>query len=245
MTRFTSIFMVLALICVSAIGCGEDDPAAPDPEPETTGTVVVDRSPNTLSCTWQLTGPDSYLHNGTGDETLEDLEPGDYTLTWTAMSGWNSPSPLSEMKTVTAGRYDHLYRHLRTAGRLDHGQSRAEYDRRSMDIDRPEQLQPQRHRRRDDSRPYSGFVHDNLGGRYGMGSSRSGHRDARPNRRGHGDLQRDLHRTDCEHRDCPRPAAERHRCSMAPRRPGRLQPRRDGIRGTARHGRRRVHGDLG
>jgi formylglycine-generating enzyme required for sulfatase activity len=103
MTRFTSIFMVLALICVSAVGCGEDDPAAPKDEPETTGTIVVDRSPNTLSCTWQLTGPDSYLHNGTDDETLEDIEPGNYTLTWTEMSGWNCPSPLSETKAVAAG----------------------------------------------------------------------------------------------------------------------------------------------
>jgi formylglycine-generating enzyme required for sulfatase activity len=95
--------MVLALICVSAIGCGDDDPVKTEPEPETTGTVVVDRSPNTVTCTWQLTGPDTYLHNGTGDETLTDLEPGDYTLTWTAVSGWNSPSPVSETKTLTAG----------------------------------------------------------------------------------------------------------------------------------------------
>ena len=103
MTRFTSIFMVLALICVSAIGCGEDDPAGPDPEPETTGTVVVNASPSTVTCSWLLTGPDSYVHNGTDDETLTKLEPGDYTLTWIAMSGWNRPDPAVEMKTVAAG----------------------------------------------------------------------------------------------------------------------------------------------
>ncbi len=103
MTRFTSIFMVLALICVSAIGCGEDDPAGPDPEPETTGTIVVNASPSTVTCSWRLTGPDSYVHNGTDDETMTKLEPGDYTLTWIAMSGWNRPDPAVEMKTVTAG----------------------------------------------------------------------------------------------------------------------------------------------
>jgi len=103
MTRFTSIFMVLALICVSAIGCGDDDPAAPKPEPATTGTVVVNASPGTVTCSWRLTGPDSYVHNGTDDETLEELEPGDYTLTWIAMSGWNRPDPAVETKTLAAG----------------------------------------------------------------------------------------------------------------------------------------------
>ncbi len=103
MTRFASIFIVLALICVSAIGCGDDDPAAPKKETATTGTVVVNASPSTVTCSWRLTGPDSYIHNGTDDETLTELEPGDYTLTWTAMSGWNSPNPSSAMKTVTAG----------------------------------------------------------------------------------------------------------------------------------------------
>ncbi len=103
MSRFSIIFIVLALICVSAIGCGEDDPVKPTPEPATKGKIVVDRSPQTLSCTWQLTGPAGYLHDGTDDETIDELEPGDYTHTWTAMPGWNSPSPVTEMKTVTAG----------------------------------------------------------------------------------------------------------------------------------------------
>ncbi len=103
MTRFTSIFIVLALICVSAIGCGDDDPGAPKPEPETTGTVAVNAGPGTVTCSWQLTGPNNYVHDGTDDETLTKLEPGDYTLTWTAMSGWNRPDPAVETKTVTAG----------------------------------------------------------------------------------------------------------------------------------------------
>jgi len=104
MTRFTSIFMVLALICVSAIGCGNDDPAGPDPEPVSTGTVVVNASPGTVTCSWRLTGPDSYVHNGTDDETLTKLEPGDYTLTWIAMAGWNRPDPAVETKTLVAGK---------------------------------------------------------------------------------------------------------------------------------------------
>ncbi len=103
MTRFTSIFIVLALICVSAIGCGDDDPAAPKKETATTGTVVVNASPSTVTCTWRLTGPDSYIHNGTDDETLTELEPGDYTLTWIVMTGWNRPDPAVVTQTVTAG----------------------------------------------------------------------------------------------------------------------------------------------
>jgi len=100
-----TIIVLTAIVLVSAglIGCGEDA-TAPEPEPKpTTGTVVVNPAPDSLACPWQLTGPSSYSHDGTGDETLSKLAPGDYTLTWSAVAGWNRPDPASPTQTLAAG----------------------------------------------------------------------------------------------------------------------------------------------
>ena len=105
MSRFILVSVAVVLLCVWAIGCGDDGPAAPAPTPgPTTGTVVVNPSPDSLVCPWQLTGPSSYSHDGTDEETLTDLAPGDYTLTWVAVAGWNLPDPASQTMTLAAGK---------------------------------------------------------------------------------------------------------------------------------------------
>ena len=83
-----------------AIGCGEDSPTEPTP---TTGKIVVDATPDSLDSPWQLAGPSGYLHNGTGDESLSSLDPGDYTVTWGAVPGWDLPDPASSTQTLAAG----------------------------------------------------------------------------------------------------------------------------------------------
>ncbi len=83
-----------------AVGCGEDSPTEPTP---TTGKIVVNASPDSLDSPWVLTGPSGYSHNGIGDESLSSLDPGDYTLTWGAVSGWDLPDPASSTQTLTAG----------------------------------------------------------------------------------------------------------------------------------------------
>jgi len=88
------------LLSMLAVGCGEDGPTALAP---TTGKIVVNATPDSLDCTWVLTGPSGYLHNGTGDESLSSLDPGDYTLTWGAVSGWELPDPASSTQTLAAG----------------------------------------------------------------------------------------------------------------------------------------------
>ena len=65
------------------------------------GTVFIDAEPDALNAPWSLTGPCSYSENGTGDQTLDDLNPGDYTITWEDVTGWITPS--GEMQTLTAG----------------------------------------------------------------------------------------------------------------------------------------------
>ncbi len=56
------------------------------------GTIIVDTEPNSLNALWALSGPDSYSYRGTGDQTLTGLVPGEYTLNWGVVSGWESPS---------------------------------------------------------------------------------------------------------------------------------------------------------
>ena len=70
-----------------------------------TGAIVINPSPDHLDAPWVLDGPESYNESGTGDQTLNGLSPGDYTVTWGDVSGWLTPSAegqtLSTDVTVT------------------------------------------------------------------------------------------------------------------------------------------------
>lgn len=55
------------------------------------GNVTVDVEPAEVTADWTLTGPDSYSLVGSGDQTIEDLIPGSYTLTWGRQTGWIRP----------------------------------------------------------------------------------------------------------------------------------------------------------
>ena len=67
------------------------------------GTVVVNPDPDSINAPWTLTGPGSYSETGTGDQTLNNLPVGDYTIAWGDVAGWTTPSPASETKAVTSG----------------------------------------------------------------------------------------------------------------------------------------------
>jgi len=96
------VFVVIVLAVAMVVGCSEDEtPTTPARTPK--AMVVVDASPDSVSCPWQLTGPSSYSHNGQGDETLSNLTPGDYTLTWGAVAGWILPVPSNPTQTVADG----------------------------------------------------------------------------------------------------------------------------------------------
>ena len=102
--RFVFALVSVVFLSMLATGCSDDGPSEPTTTPPTTGTVVVNPSPDTLTCTWQLAGPASYSHNGTSGETLSSLDPGDYTLTWSAVAGWNPPDPVSPTQSLAAGK---------------------------------------------------------------------------------------------------------------------------------------------
>ena len=99
MSRFGLVLVAVVSMGLMVIGCSEDNPVAPVVTP---GTVVVDASPDNPACPWQLSGPASYTHSGSGDETLTKLTPGSYTLTWGAVSGWDLPDPAAQTQTLAS-----------------------------------------------------------------------------------------------------------------------------------------------
>ncbi|MBU0741493.1 formylglycine-generating enzyme family protein [bacterium] len=92
--------LTLALIAtVLVTGCSGDDPANPDPPAP--GDVIVEIVPAGLGAGWTLTGPEGYTRDGTGDEQLTGLAPGDYQITWLPVLNWDAPLPQS--LTLDAG----------------------------------------------------------------------------------------------------------------------------------------------
>lgn len=66
------------------------------------GTITINAEPDSINAPWSITGP-GYSTSGNGDKTLPNLDPGNYTLTWSAVAGWDTPSPNPETKVLTVG----------------------------------------------------------------------------------------------------------------------------------------------
>ena len=68
------------------------------------GTVEIDPEPNSLNAPWSLSGPTGTVP-GTGDETLTNMLPGEYTLTWQDTPGWITPDPDSVVQELPPDEY--------------------------------------------------------------------------------------------------------------------------------------------
>lgn len=91
--------VVLALGLIVLAGCNDETTSGLTGA----GTIGVYPLGSSTPFPWQLVGPDGYQHEGSGDEVLEDMAVGSYTITWQGVTGWVTPSPAEVTKNVTAG----------------------------------------------------------------------------------------------------------------------------------------------
>jgi len=96
-----STAVLAVLVCIMfllGVGCTSSS----SPSESGHGTVSVDVEPDSIDAPWQMAGPGSYSHDGSGDEMLTDLDVGAYTLTWGAVTDYVTPSPNPEAQTLEA-----------------------------------------------------------------------------------------------------------------------------------------------
>jgi formylglycine-generating enzyme required for sulfatase activity len=67
------------------------------------GTITIDPEPNTINAPWQITGPGGFSQSGTSNISLANMTTGSYTLTWSAVAGWTTPSPAAVTQTLALG----------------------------------------------------------------------------------------------------------------------------------------------
>ncbi len=87
----TRVFLLLLGlgILAFAFGCSQDNVTGPAAAP--TGTIVIEQTPDALvGAGWLLSGPQN--ETGTGNKTLTSMPVGQYTVTWSAVSGYTAPS---------------------------------------------------------------------------------------------------------------------------------------------------------
>jgi formylglycine-generating enzyme required for sulfatase activity len=82
--------VLLAALLVAACD-QDDDPVQPDPP--TTGTILVRVIPDTLAAPWTLVDGAGGQTEGAGCDTLPDASPDDYRMFWGEMEGWTRIEP--------------------------------------------------------------------------------------------------------------------------------------------------------
>jgi hypothetical protein len=93
MSRSTSLPVLLVVFALITGGCSNvDDPVAPAASSGSeTGTVHITPEPEDLAAAWTLTGPGGYTRSGSGAEILAELTPGEYSVTWVPLRGYQTP----------------------------------------------------------------------------------------------------------------------------------------------------------
>jgi hypothetical protein len=100
MLRFPrSLLALLLCALIAALGCSDDDPPT-RPAPPTPGTITIQHLPDTIDAPWSLTGPGEYEHDSSGYAELEDMVPGEYTLTWGEVPHTELPDPATSTQTL-------------------------------------------------------------------------------------------------------------------------------------------------
>ncbi len=91
-TPRTIWLLVAASLVILLIGCSDDDDTNPiTPPVSTTGTILINSSPEDIGATWTLTSTDGFELSGLGEASLPDLRESDYTLVWHDVNHWITP----------------------------------------------------------------------------------------------------------------------------------------------------------
>ena len=93
------LILSLTLIACVLAGCSSTTETPPE---TTTGTLDVIILPPDLNPSWSLEGPAKNKVLYTGDQTVTDLEAGDYTLSWLPVLGYDQPDPEVMQVTIVA-----------------------------------------------------------------------------------------------------------------------------------------------
>lgn len=101
-------FFVLLVAASAMVGCSDDKTTSAVVDPGTTPTggdndVFVETQPTSLKVPWVLTFPDGSVLSGDNDLRLKNQAPGDYTISWAELEGWNGPRPASRTETLGNG----------------------------------------------------------------------------------------------------------------------------------------------
>ena len=74
------------------------------------GTVVVSHTPDSLSVSWQLDGPNENNLSGDRDTFFVNMIPGIYRISWSDIAGWSTPSSSSNtLNTGATITFDGVY----------------------------------------------------------------------------------------------------------------------------------------
>lgn len=123
MKRTVWASLTLALLSLSLlvfVGCSDD---AVVNGLSGQGSIGVFPAPNDAKFPWTLTGPGGYAHADSGNVVIDDLDAGDYTLTWAALNGWVTPAPNVVTDSLVGGRFlQFRTTYRRTGGQAQPGQ---------------------------------------------------------------------------------------------------------------------------
>ncbi len=105
---FRSLFILFLLLAgLTLVGCSDDETETAGitsaDDPGGTGDVYVETDPNKLVVPWALTLPGGESISGVNNYHLRNQGPGDYTISWPQLNGWNEPRPSTFQQAMPSG----------------------------------------------------------------------------------------------------------------------------------------------
>jgi len=86
-----SRLVLLSVLVLFVGGCGDED-GSPVSLPPGTVTISVLIAPAGIGASWELSGPGEYHHQGSGDQSVSDIDSGEYLLTAGDVQGMVTPT---------------------------------------------------------------------------------------------------------------------------------------------------------